>query len=176
MSKPQLYIPRFYACGEPALSWRVWVWCRFVYFFVWGINARDVRRQALETTFWIRLCFISRVLRFMLTSRIDSSVTHVPPASEHSCSPPQLFGSLPLPTGTRPLPHCLRWDSGMFYFICPSVLTWPDSQMFGFQQLNVWMLTPWVPISSSSGSLLMKTFSCLRGEEPSLEMLVYSTI
>lgn len=98
----------------------------------------------------------------------------VPQALEHSCWPPQLFGSLPPSTGTRPLPQCLRRDSGMFYFICPSVLTWPHSQMFGFQQLNVWMLTPWVPVSSFSGSLLMKTFTRLCGEKPGLEMLVHA--
>lgn len=43
-------------------------------------------------------------------------------------------------TGTRLDPRCLRQDAGMLYFICSSVpcqLTWPYSQMFGFQQLGV---------------------------------------
>lgn len=47
-------------------------------------------------------------------------------------------------TGTRLDPRFLRRDTDMFYFICSSVpckllcqLTWPYSQMFGFQQLDV---------------------------------------
>lgn len=47
-------------------------------------------------------------------------------------------------TGTQLDPHCLTHDTGMFYFNCSSVprsqlcqLTWPYSQMFGFQQLDV---------------------------------------
>lgn len=68
-------------------------------------------------------------------------------------------------TGTRLVYHRLRRDAHMFYFICFPVpklgqLTWPYSQMFAFQQLDVRTLAVPPPplLRETSGSLLMKPY------------------
>lgn len=135
----------------------IWLWCStHVFCFFWHLecnvflfclflsgNQQDVlHRDAQQQCEWASFIFCWFCVRIYFFISYMPFKVHDP-----------LLLRLGVPsasvlTGTQLDPHCLIHDTGTFYFNCSSVpcsqlcqLTWPYSQMFGFQQLDVWMLT-----------------------------------